>query len=538
MDNDVVLFWFVCFACAWPMVVIRARGQTAVARGWICIYAGILVVCVTGWWLHLHSLIYVAAALWACLVLTPGLLTMAYSKQFFLQQYGAAYRLARLIGWMHPADGWRERPRIVLALDLVQRGELAGGSQILQELQQEKSLNGLAATVQLYRLTCQWDELVAWAAEHHEQLKPHAQFLPTLLRAHAEAGDFAGMFELFRLEQKRIARLIPTTVRDSCRLVLFAFSGKVQLTQDLLAANATALPEPTRRFWAATAALAAGQTEPATRELEELLPNADPSLRLAIRYRLARPCGAPQPLNEAAEGLIQEAAREQGHEQSFGAQASLFSRGARATQLLLALNLVMFGAEIFAGGSSNPETLYRLGALFTPAAQAGQWWRLATALFLHFGALHLTMNMLALWLLGPFAEWALGSWRFLLVYLAAGICSMGGVVWFTRGTEEMIVGASGSIMALVGVTAALMLRGWLRERALTARRRLGAMALVIASQTLFDSVVPQVSMTAHLTGALLGFVLTLMLPDNLARASAAASPETRPAGGLGPSGAV
>jgi rhomboid protease GluP len=68
---------------------------------------------------------------------------------------------------------------------------------------------------------------------------------------------------------------------------------------------------------------------------------------------------------------------------------------------------------------------------------------------------------------------------------------------------------------LVGATGAIMLRGWRREGALTAKKRLGAMILVVMMQTVFDSMVPQVSMSAHLSGALIGFVVTLLLRDKL-----------------------
>ena len=64
---------------------------------------------------------------------------------------------------------------------------------------------------------------------------------------------------------------------------------------------------------------------------------------------------------------------------------------------------------------------------------------------------------------------------------------------------QLTVGASGCIMGLVGATGALMLRGWLREKGLAAKRRLIAMLVIVAMQSLFDSVVPHVSMTAHLS---------------------------------------
>lgn len=70
-------------------------------------------------------------------------------------------------------------------------------------------------------------------------------------------------------------------------------------------------------------------------------------------------------------------------------------------------------------------------------------------------------------------------------------------------------------MGLVGATGALMLRGWLREKALAAKRRLVAIVVIVSMQTLFDSVVPQVSMTAHLSGALIGFAATMVLGDRL-----------------------
>ena len=72
-------------------------------------------------------------------------------------------------------------------------------------------------------------------------------------------------------------------------------------------------------------------------------------------------------------------------------------------------------------------------------------------------------------------------------------------------------------MGIVGSNAAMMLRGWVRERAPVARQRGLAMAGYVVVQMVVDSMVPQLSFTAHLAGAIIGFVTTLLLGDRLRR---------------------
>jgi rhomboid protease GluP len=70
------------------------------------------------------------------------------------------------------------------------------------------------------------------------------------------------------------------------------------------------------------------------------------------------------------------------------------------TKLLVVINLLVFLAMLAGGAglwhSSNGIQL-AWGANFGPATQDGEWWRLGTAMFLHFGAIHLTLNLWALW---------------------------------------------------------------------------------------------------------------------------------------------
>jgi rhomboid protease GluP len=518
MDYDVIIFWSLIFACLSGLAILLPRHRS-IGLGSVAVYVVILVIDVLGSVFRQALFIHVAVVLWLVLALLPGIIARLYQRRFLQQQYAAASRLARAISWLHPMDGWREQPRIVHALELAQQSDIAAAAQILDRYRHIKSMAGITAMVHFYRLTGDWEGFLKWHDEQRAIFRGRPQLLPFLLRAKGETGDVRGMAELYASEKEQIRKLIHPLSRDMVRLPLFAFSGRRTELERLFAGSLSTSPASVRDFWIATADLASGRTESAKEQFERLLPAADASLRLAIQRRLAHLSAPAQPLDASVEQILEELGREQGHDERFGARRTLFSRQALATQILILLNVLMFAAELAAGGAENLDTLYVLGALFPPSVRAGEWWRLYTALFLHFGWLHLTMNMLALWVLGPFMEFALGLGRYLLVYLAAGIGSLAVLMWLGSASADgqLTVGASGCIMGLVGATGAIMLRGWRREKALSAKKRLGAMILVVAMQTLFDFMVPQVSMTAHLSGALIGFALTLLLPDRLAQ---------------------
>jgi rhomboid protease GluP len=96
------------------------------------------------------------------------------------------------------------------------------------------------------------------------------------------------------------------------------------------------------------------------------------------------------------------------------------------------------------------------GSNFGPYTTDGDWWRLLTALFVHFGFLHLLFNMLALAWFGPVVERLYGSVNYLLVYLFAGIS--GSLTSVAMHPDVNSAGASGAIVGILGALLAAQLR--------------------------------------------------------------------------------
>lgn len=92
---------------------------------------------------------------------------------------------------------------------------------------------------------------------------------------------------------------------------------------------------------------------------------------------------------------------------------------------------------------------------------AGEQWRLLTHIFLHWGLLHLGINMWSLWALGQHVEMVYGSGRMAFIYLVAGV-SGGFASAVLRSGPVHSAGASGAIFGLLG--ALLYFGATFRER--------------------------------------------------------------------------
>ena len=181
--------------------------------------------------------------------------------------------------------------------------------------------------------------------------------------------------------------------------------------------------------------------------------------------------------------------------------ASLTRSGPIVTFTLIGINVGVYLVELLLGGQVNGtgNRIYEQGVLFGPAVANGDWWRLLTATFLHYGILHLGMNMLVLWFIGPPLEEYFGHGRYLLVYVVSGLAgSAGSLIW---SPNALTVGASGAIWGLMGAAVVLEAR---RIYVFGGQ----AMGLVVFN-LIFTLVIPGVSIGGHIGGGLGGAAAAL-----------------------------
>ncbi|WP_197444231.1 rhomboid family intramembrane serine protease [Maioricimonas rarisocia] len=129
----------------------------------------------------------------------------------------------------------------------------------------------------------------------------------------------------------------------------------------------------------------------------------------------------------------------------------LRSQPAWITLLMIAANVALLVAMVVGGASPlmpDANRMIEWGANYGPRTMAGEWWRLVSNTFLHFGVVHLALNMWVLWVVGRMVERLVGHFGFLLMYVAAGVLgSLASLIW-----DPVVVsaGASSSVFGVVG----------------------------------------------------------------------------------------
>ena len=178
------------------------------------------------------------------------------------------------------------------------------------------------------------------------------------------------------------------------------------------------------------------------------------------------------------------------------------------TIVLIVINIIVYFAEEMSGGSTRNNVALTFGAAFTPLILRGQWWRLFTSMFVHFGISHIANNMLSLFILGRIVEQYYGHFRFLVLYLVSGL---GGniltvLLELHSGDFNLSAGASGAIFGIMSAFVLFAIR--------PETRRFFPLKNVLAG--VFFSIMPGffnsgISISAHIGGFITGIILAFLL---------------------------
>ncbi len=371
------------------------------------------------------------------------------------------------------------------------------------------ALNRVAVTILAERALDNWPNVLAIIAADDNR----TTHLVMKIRALGETGQFEEMIALYNAVRTRV----PADERTVAELFVLAFAGRAAAATAHVDSRRSTFDAETRRYWKALAELHSSDPAIANTGIGRLKRLAASTERGATRLAATRhlaqsPRTALTLLSRDAIAVVDalEARTIRDLEHAAALQTRAF-----ATLVLMAVNACMFGAELMKGGAEDPETLYTLGGLW-PAAilQAGEWWRVGSALFLHFGWAHILVNMGSLYVLGRIVEARFGIVRMLMIYLLGGAGSSVSVLAMMEGgwiSEGLLVGASGAVMALFGAMLAFQLINWRKTRDALDRGPVVALIAMIVFQSAIDFNMPHVSLAAHLSGFVCGFVIAGVL---------------------------
>ncbi len=219
----------------------------------------------------------------------------------------------------------------------------------------------------------------------------------------------------------------------------------------------------------------------------------------------------PPPLTTAthtwADGSTSLATVAQHEQKAFAAALSTATPNAFVTPTIIVLNVVVFVlmAASGAGLMGDAADALRWGANYRPLTLGGEWWRLLTSAFVHFGIFHIAFNMWALASAGLLAERLFGNYVFSGIYLVSAILgSLASLIFHTQPVVS--AGASGAIFGVFGalVGYAAVQKGSVPKSAWLPLWK--SSTSCVLSNLVLGFCIPGIDNAAHVGGLLAGLV--------------------------------
>ncbi|WP_294214564.1 rhomboid family intramembrane serine protease [Pseudobutyrivibrio sp.] len=179
------------------------------------------------------------------------------------------------------------------------------------------------------------------------------------------------------------------------------------------------------------------------------------------------------------------------------------------TYIIVAINIIVFIVLEIMGDTTNGIFMLYNGAMNPDyILDNGEWYRLFTSTFMHFGIEHLANNMLLLFLLGQIFEEAVGPTRFLGIYLGSGLTGsfLSFFMMCLMGQNDIVAGASGAIFGIIGGMIVVILVNRGRYQGISTRRMLFMAVLTLY----FGFATSGTDNVGHVGGLVAGIILTFL----------------------------
>lgn len=180
------------------------------------------------------------------------------------------------------------------------------------------------------------------------------------------------------------------------------------------------------------------------------------------------------------------------------------------TQALIAVMAAVQVVSLMGGGSSgvglgSDNRLADDWALWGPAVRDGEWWRLLTAGFLHYGLLHILFNCWALWALGRTIESVLGRVRYLGLFVVSVLGGSAGALLLSP--NALTAGASGGVFGILAAGVVVSRRAGIPFNA-------SGYGPTLVMNIIITLTIPGISIGGHAGGAIAGaLAATAMVTD-------------------------
>ena len=213
-------------------------------------------------------------------------------------------------------------------------------------------------------------------------------------------------------------------------------------------------------------------------------------------------------INELRVKTQQVAEQEVKDAEEIDAAMNLSNSNLYVTYTIIAINVLVFilmavdGAGIM---DLNPMVHAKWGSNYLPLTLSGDWWRVISSTFIHFGIIHLLMNMYCLYMIGIYLEPMLGKVKYITAYLCTGVlASIISLWWHIDIADYNSAGASGAIFGMYGLFLALLTTNLIPKQM---RQPLLQSTGIFVVYNLVYGMKGGVDNAAHIGGLISGFVI-------------------------------